>query len=231
MKELSQAASAASIQKMTSIEIAKLTGKRHDNVKSDIERILAEVGIDFLEFKEVSQNKQNQSVKHYSLPKRECDLVVSGYVTKYRLAIIDRWQELENNQPTIPQSLPEALRLAADTMEQNQQLTHEVETMRPDVAALERIAKADGSMTITEASKNLQVRLIDLTKWLSMNKWLYKRSGAKSWLGYQDRIQAGLIEHKVSVFERKDGTEKVTTQARITPKGITKLSVQFGGAA
>ncbi|WP_425445179.1 hypothetical protein [Xenorhabdus japonica] len=39
----------------------------------------------------------------------------------------------------IPQSLPEALRLAADLAEQKAELEHKVEEMKPDVAALERM--------------------------------------------------------------------------------------------
>ena len=31
----------------------------------------------------------------FNLPRLECDLVVSGYSAKYRLAIITRWHELE----------------------------------------------------------------------------------------------------------------------------------------
>ena len=39
----------------------------------------------------------------------------SGYSVKYRLAIIDRWRELETKQPFFtPQTMSEALRLAAD---------------------------------------------------------------------------------------------------------------------
>ena len=102
---------------MSSLEIAELTGKAHPKVTADIERILTEVGIDAAGFRFISKDSMNRDQKQYNLPRRECDLVVSGYVAKYRLAIIDRWQELENAQPKIPQTFAEALRLAADTQE------------------------------------------------------------------------------------------------------------------
>ncbi len=88
---------------MSSREIAELTGKRHDHVMRDIEEVLSQAEIDFPKFGDVVRNKQNQSVKVYNLPKRECDLVVSGYSVKYRLKIIDRWHELELNIPQLTQ--------------------------------------------------------------------------------------------------------------------------------
>ena len=102
---------------MSSLEIAELTGKRHNHVLRDIENVLDEVGIGASKFGSSYLSSQNKQLPCYNLPRRECDLVVSGYVAKYRLAIIDRWQELENAQPKIPQTFAEALRLAADTQE------------------------------------------------------------------------------------------------------------------
>jgi len=92
------------IQTMTSREIAELTGKEHFHVKRDIAKVLAEAGIDPSKFGCTYLDAQNREQTEYRLPRRECDLVVSGYSVPYRLAIIDRWHELEqqNAQPTIP---------------------------------------------------------------------------------------------------------------------------------
>jgi hypothetical protein len=54
--------------------------------------------------------------------------------------------------------------------------------------------------------------------------WIYKRAGGKNWLGYQDKIQQGLVEHKITTVARSDGSEKVIEQVLLLPKGITKLS-------
>lgn len=91
---------------MTSREIAELTGKDHKNIIRDIETTLLQAEIDALKFEHIYIDSQNRSQREYRLPKRECDLVVSGYSVKYRLAIIDRWHELENkpakNQILVP---------------------------------------------------------------------------------------------------------------------------------
>lgn len=90
--------------------------------------------------------------------------------------------------------------------------------------AIQRLADADGSMCITNAAKSLQLRPKDLFGWLSQNRWIYKRAGGASWLGYQDKIQQGMLDHKVTTVSRSDGTEKVVEQVLVTPKGLAKLA-------
>ncbi|CNG64649.1 putative DNA-binding protein (Roi) [Yersinia enterocolitica] len=107
-------------------------------------------------------------------------------------------------------------------------LEHKVEEMTPDVEALERIAKSDGALCITDAAKNLQVQPKFLFRLLSESRWIYKRLGSKTWIGYQDKIQSGYLEHKVHTVVRNDGSEKVTEQALVTAKGLTKLSKMLG---
>jgi phage regulator Rha-like protein len=85
-------------QTMSSLEIAKLTDKEHRNVLADIRRILDEAGIEGASFLASYKMPSGQVTTVYNLPRRECDLIVSGYSVKYRLAIIDRWHELEGNK-------------------------------------------------------------------------------------------------------------------------------------
>lgn len=108
-------------------------------------------------------------------------------------------------------------------------LTHQVDEMKPSVEAFNRIAtKAEGSMCITNAAKHLQVQPKDLFKLMSESHWIYRRVGGKCWLAYQDRIQSGVLEHKVTTVSRSDGSEKVVEQVLVTAKGLTKLSKMMG---
>lgn len=99
-----------------------------------------------------------------------------------------------------------------------------VAELEPAKDALDRIAVADGSLCITEAAKALQMRPKDLFAWLRQNGWIYRRAGGAHDLGYQSKTTAGLLEHKVTTVSRADGSEKVTEQVRVTPKGLTKLA-------
>jgi len=126
-------------------------------------------------------------------------------------------------QFNVPNTLPEALRLAADLADKNIALEHKVAEQQPKVEALERIASSDGSLCMRDSAKVLQIRPIDLKNWLLMNRWIYGRPGHSGWLGYQDKIQAGLLCHKVHTKVEADGNERTFEQVRITSKGLTRI--------
>lgn len=125
---------------------------------------------------------------------------------------------------TIPQSLPEALRLAADLAEQKARVEEALAVAAPKAQALDRIASADGSFCIRDAAKNLQLRERDLYQSLVSEKWIYRRPMGSGWLAYSDKLQRGLLEHKVTTGDRSDGSEWVNTQVRITAKGVSALA-------
>lgn len=216
------------LRTMSSREIAELTGKEHRNVLRDARAMLVELhgegGV--LRFEQTHTDPQNgQTYPMLALPKRETLILVSGYSVQMRARIIDRWQELESaDRPAVPQTLPEALRLAADLAEQRAKAEAALAIAAPKAEALDRLSRADGSMSITNAAKDLQVRPKDLFAWLQQHKWIYRRMGGAGWLAYQDRIQAGLLEHKVTTVERSDGSEKVVEQVLVTSKGLAKLA-------
>lgn len=120
---------------MSSREIAELTGKRHDNVVRDIRKMLEELGANPLSFEGVYLDAKGESRPCFNLPRREVEILLTGYSIPLRAKVIDRLHELEEQAKgaafRVPQSLPEALRLAAELAEKNEQLALENKEMAP----------------------------------------------------------------------------------------------------
>jgi len=111
---------------------------------------------------------------------------------------------------------------------QNHALEAHVATIQPKADALDLIAtRADGSLNVTMAAKTLQTQPKALFKWLAAHEWIYRRAGGKSWVAYQNRLQQGVLEHKVTTVQREDGTDKVVEQVLVTAKGLAKLAAIF----
>ena len=158
---------------MSSLEISELTGKRHYDVVSDIEKILDEVGINKTNFSVLSKASNNKMITVYNLPRRECNLIVAGYSAKYRLAIIDRWEILEKEKDSfsIPKTLSQALLLAshqAETIEQQQLLISE---QTPKVIAFENVIDSQNTYTLDSVSDILNIGRTTLSKVLEQKKW------------------------------------------------------------
>lgn len=178
--------------------------------------------------KRVVQNLNKTESVIFDLTRDQCMLVSMRESKGVRRRVLARLIALEA-APAIPQTLPEALRLAADLAEQNNQLRLVVTEQAPKVEALARIANARGSMCMTDAAKHLGVQRCKLIDWMKANRWIYRREGCARWLAYQPRMASGWLEHKVTVLGLDDeGDQRLASQVRITPKGLAELAQKMG---
>ncbi|WP_338526963.1 phage antirepressor KilAC domain-containing protein [Pseudomonas batumici] len=212
---------------MSSREIADLVEARHNDVVSTIERLFNK-GLLRSTRKTRRESTGGRPTEVYDLIERDTHLVVAGYSDEHRARVIDRWQELESKvvgQVQIPTSFAEALRLAADQAEQNLRLQQVIQQQAPKVQALERLAGTHGSICITSAAKQLGIGPLTLFKWMSDNRWIYRRTSFAAWSAYQPRLTAGLLEHKlVKVGHGTEEELKVIEQVMVTRKGIAHLA-------
>lgn len=216
---------------MTSREIAELTGKEHRNVLRDGRAMLTELHGEggLLSFEQTYRDPQNgQEYPVLALPKRETLILVSGYSIAMRARIIDRWQELEAqaSDPMRVLNDPTAMRgLLLGYTEKVIALEGKVQELAPKAAICDRIADAEGSVSIREAANTLRVPERKFVLWLLQHDWVYRRAGHKSLLGYAEKVKAGyLFLKQTPIRDIHTGEERLSEQVRITPLGLTILA-------
>jgi phage antirepressor YoqD-like protein len=221
-------------QFMSSREIAALTGKRHPDVKRDIQTMAADLKEDVSKFARIYFDGMNRKQTEYLLDREHTDCLLTGYSAPLRMAVVRRWRELEEQgAPRIPANYAEALQLAADQAKETQRLIGVLELQAPKVAAINRLAAAGGAICISDAAKQLQISPNQLFAWLEAHRWIFHRGGSKRWTAYQPQLTKGFMVHKVTELkpDAETGAERAAYQPLITPKGLTYLAEKNIGAA
>lgn len=212
---------------MTSREIADLVGKQHSNIKISADRLSEKGVIGTLAVQEFAHNGNKYT--EYLLNKRDSLILVAQNCPEFTARIVDRWQELESKSSfQIPTTLSAALRLAADQADTIEAQQAKLAITTPKAEALDRITLSDGSMCLTNAAKVLGMPPKKFIDWMQQNDWIYRRAGSSKHIGYQNRVQAGYLDHKVTTVSRTDGTEKTVEQVLVTTKGLAKLAQVVG---
>jgi len=214
-KSMNELINVTSALTMSSREIADLVESRHDDVKRSIERLAERSIIQLPPLADV-KNHLNQTVSVYLVNKRDSYVVVAQLSPEFTARLVDRWQELEQTQQIpVPQSLPDALRLAADLAEEKQKLTAELAAAAPKVEFVDRYCTASGSMSFRQVAKLLCAKEPEFRLFLIDNNIMYRLAGTLT--PHHQHIDLGR-------FEVKTGTSATTnhafSQARFTAKGI-----------
>ena len=168
---------------MSSLEIAELTGKRHDNVMRDIRTMLDELG-GVHSFEDTHTNPQNrQSYSIFNLPKREALILVSGYSVAMRAKIIDRWQELEAKQsPKIPLTYIQALEQLIEVEKQKEAALElakvAIETKAEIGSRREATAMNTASQAVKKANK-LEIELDQSKDYCTVKRMEMLKHGQK----------------------------------------------------
>lgn len=231
-------------------DVAAFFEKDHRNVIQAIDNLLKSLAAEnsaakdraFVLVKFTDETQPGREFRSFAMTRDGFILLAMGFTgakaLKWKLRYIEAFNVMEaelRSRKAVDVSAvlsnPAALRgLLADYTEKVIQLQGEVEEMRPAVQALDRIANTEGSMSITEAAKALQVQPKSLFNWLRAHEWIYRRPGASADLAYQSRLVTGFLEHKTTIVNRTDGSEKTVTQVRVTPKGLTRLAKEMAPA-
>lgn len=211
----------SSVLTMSSREIADLVESRHDSVKRTIERLQDKGLIQLTPMVEV-KNHLGQVVTEYQLIKRDTYVVVAQLSPEFTARLVDRWQELESQQmPQIPQTLSEALRLAADQAEQIEKQNLLIEQQRPKVEFVQRYVDAGTTKSLRETAKILKMPERTMIDCLVGDGLLFRQSG--NLLPYQKYHAKGLFDVKTGTTEYGHNY----TQTRVTSKGIEYIASRY----
>jgi len=216
------------INKMTSMEIAEVTGKRHADIMRDIRDEIEKLeagGIDgeckFALSSYVTD--QNKEMPCYELSKEGVLQLAARYDAVVRAKLIEIVTRQEQ-QSKVPQNFAEALRLAADLEEEKQKILTEnaqqkqiIGELRPRADYTDKILKNKGLVTITQIAKDYGM------SGQEMNDLLYdlgvQYNQSRQWLLYS-RYQAKGYTHSETVdIVRKDGSPGITMHTKWTQRG------------
>lgn len=218
---------------MTSLEIAELTGKQHQHVMRDI-RTLLDQGVDASNFGLTSYtDKSNRQSPCYTLTKKGCLILASGYDALLREKIVNRWEELETKERTggfvVPQTFSQALMLAARQQE-------EIERQQKAIEAKDRkIAEDAPKVVFSDAVVGSKSSCLigELAKILTQNGYqigqnrLFEKLRNEGYLGSkgeyynipnQKFIEQGLFELKKTTHS-ENGVMKSSVTPKVTGKG------------
>ena len=221
--------------KMSSLEVAEITGRTHSNVMRDI-RSLLEQGVNQINFEAVEYtDKKGEKRPCFNLTKKGCLILASGYNAKLREKIIDRWEELEtekrNGGYQVPNSFSEALLLAAKQQEQIEQQqkqieqkqatieaqTSELKKQAPKVEYYDQTLQSVNTLTTTQVAKERGMDAEKLNKRLKEAGIIYRQSG--QWIVKQPYASWGLHKTRTQTYTRSDGSLGTNTYLVWTQKG------------
>lgn len=193
---------------MSSREIAELTGKQHGHVVRDIELLnetLIEESLSIIGESFYTADN-GQVYREFLLTQAQTIDLMTGYNRNLRVRINRRWQELEQRVAApvfqIPQTLGEALQLAADQAKQ-------LELAAPKVAHYDKVVDRHTLLTATQVGQKIHMSAVKLNRVLDeigvYNKALKRGRAFRQWfidkeLGEMKQTDMG---HSQALFSLK----------------------------
>ena len=228
--------------RMTSLQIAEITGKPHADVMKAIRKMepawykINEGNFSLVEYKD----KKGETRPCYSLNKEECLYIATKFNDEARAKLIKRWKELEeqHQKPSVPQNYLEALKslvkaeeereqLALENKQQqatiltiskvNMELGNKITDMLPKVSYYDKILQSNATMTITQIAQDYGMSAIKMNKELEAMKIQHKVRG--QWILYGQFLTGGYVHSRAVDIIRSDGRHDVKYNTEWTTKG------------
>lgn len=224
---------------VSSRDVAKQFGKRHDNVVKDIKKLLSENPdnkFNALHFQETTyKDSSNRTQQQYLMTREGFTLLVFKYTgPKYielkqryieKFSKMDKELEIKNidDNIQIPKTFSEALRLAADIQEEKEKLEKQIMMNTPKVEFADAVSTSDTDILIRELSK-----LLTQNGYHTGERKLYEQlrhdeylisSGVDRNRPTQRSMNMGLFRVKEITIQQQERIPKLKFVTKVTPKG------------
>lgn len=228
--------------RMTSLQIAEITGKPHADVMKAIRKMepawskINEGNFSLVEYKD----KKGETRPCYSLNKEECLYIATKFNDEARAKLIKRWKELEeqHQKPSVPQNYLEALKSLVKAEEEKQQLALEnkkqqeqiltisktnmelgnkITEMLPKVSYYDKILQSNATMTVTQIAQDYGMSAMRLNKELESMRIQHKVRG--QWILFAQFLEGGYVHSRAVDIVRSDGRNDVKYNTEWTTKG------------
>lgn len=228
--------------RMTSLQIAEITGKAHNDVMKAIRKMepawskINEGNFSLVDY----QDKKGETRPCYSLNKEECLYIATKFNDEARAKLIKRWKELEeqHQKPSVPQNYLEALKSLVKAEEEKQQLALEnkkqqeqiltisktnmelgnkITEMLPKVSYYDKILQSNATMTVTQIAQDYGMSAMRLNKELESMRIQHKVRG--QWILFAQFLEGGYVHSRAVEIVRSDGRHDVKYNTEWTTKG------------
>lgn len=228
--------------RMTSLQIAEITGKPHADVMKAIRKMepawskINEGNFSLVDY----QDKKGEKRPCYSLNKEECLYIATKFNDEARAKLIKRWKELEeqHQKPSVPQNYLEALKSLVKAEEEKQQLALEnkkqqeqiltisktnmelgnkITEMLPKVSYYDKILQSNATMTVTQIAHDYGMSAMRLNKELESMRIQHKVRG--QWILFAQFLEGGYVHSRAVDILRSDGRHDVKYNTEWTTKG------------
>jgi len=220
---------------MTSLELVDFINSHegrqdltHANFMAKVPKVLGEGGV--IQFQHTYVHPQNgQTYPCYRFPKREACLMAMSYSYELQAKVFDRMTELEADQaPKLPQSMAQALRLAAEQAEVLERQQAQLALAAPKAEFVDRYVQAEaGSMGLRQVCKLLGTKETEFTAFLLARGLMYRPSERGPLTPRAEHIHYGRFKAKTGTAGHGDSS-RAYVYFKFTAKGVEWIAGLWG---
>ncbi len=205
---------------MSSREIAELTGKRHDNILRDCDKLnetYLKMSLPKSEERDYTDNR-GKVYREFLLTKMQTFDLMTGYNTELRIKVNRRWEELEKkNQLAVPSTYGEALLEAGRLAIENDKLANAIEAQKPAVDFYKSVTDSKNAIPMSQVAKVLDMGIGRNKLFEKLRNLGILMHDNEPYQSYIDRGYFRVVEQK---FVTSMGETRINIKTLVYQKGL-----------